>query len=320
MSRVTSPFGARSTALEVISGHDLCGRTAILTGGASGIGVETARALLSAGAEVILGVRDLGRAEPVAARLRQETGSDRLRTAALDLGALASVRRFAAEFLASGRPLHLLINNAGIMACPLARTPEGFESQLGTNHLGHFALTVLLLPALRAAAPARVVSLSSSAHRRADLDFTDLNYHSRPYDKWNAYGQSKTANSLFAVELSRRFGGAGVLANAVMPGGIMTGLQQHLPQEEMRAAGWIDENGKVHAAFKNAEQGAATTIWAAVGPELAGIGGRYLEDCQEALPWVAERPYAGYAPHALAADSAQRLWTVSEQLTGLASG
>lgn len=317
MSRITSSFGARSTALEVIKGHDLRGRTAIITGGASGIGVETARALLVAGAEVLLGVRDVAKAEAVVKSLRAETGNDKLTAATLDLASLESVRRFAADFLSSGRPLHLLINNAGTMAGPFTQTADGFESQFGTNHLGHYALTILLLPALRRGAPARVVSLSSSAHRISDIKFDDINYKSRPYEKWGAYGQSKTANALFSIGFSQRFGKEGIWSNSVMPGGIMTGLQQHIPKEEMRAMGWIDENGTPHAAFKNTEQGAATTIWAAVAPELEGIGGRYLEDCQEAGPWSADRAYGGVMPHALSAESAERLWTISEELTGI---
>lgn len=317
MSRITSSFGPRSTALEVVKGHDLRGRTVIVTGGASGIGVETARALLVAGAEVLLGVRDVGKAEAVVQTLRKETGNDKLAAATLDLAALESVRRFAADFLHSGRPLHLLINNAGTMAGPFAHTADGFESQFGTNHLGHYALTVLLLPALRKGAPARVVSLSSSAHRRADVNFADVGFKNRPYDKWEAYGQSKTANALFAIGVSQHFGKEGIWSNSVMPGGILTGLQQHLPKEEMRAMGWIDEHGTPHAAFKNTAQGAATTIWAAVAPELEGIGGRYLEDCQEAAPFSPDRPYSGVMPHALSAENAERLWTLSAELTGI---
>jgi NAD(P)-dependent dehydrogenase (short-subunit alcohol dehydrogenase family) len=318
---ITSPFKSQSTALEVIAGHDLGGRTVLVTGASSGLGIETARALLSAQAEVILAVRDTAKGERVAQDLRAATKNERAHVLAIDLGSLASIRQAAEQFHAQWSQLHILINNAGIMATPLSYTPDGFELQLGTNHLGHYLLTRLLLPALLAAAPARVVVLSSSAHRRSDMHFEDLNYQHRPYDKWEAYGQSKTANALFAVGLTRHFGSQGITANAVNPGGTHTGLQDQLSREDLLALGWIDQQGHDTSHFKTPEQGAATSIWAAVGHELEGIGGRYLENCQEATPYDSrgERagiPFHGYMPYALDPDRAERLWTVSQELVG----
>jgi NAD(P)-dependent dehydrogenase (short-subunit alcohol dehydrogenase family) len=310
----TTRFDARSTAREVIAGHDLSGCDAVVTGGASGIGVETVRALASAGARVVIATRDRSKGEEVAERLRRETGNDAIEFRPVDLASLASVGAFATQFLALRRPVHVLINNAGIMATPLAYTADGFESQFGTNHLGHFALTLGLLPALKAAGGPRVVSLTSLGHRRSDVDFDDLDFRRRPYDPWLAYGQSKTANVLFAVGLTQRLAGDGVVANAVHPGGIMTGLQKHVPREEQIRLGWIDESGVPHPRMKDAEQGAATSIWAAVAPELEGVGGHYLEDCAIARAWSADKPMSGVKPYALDPERAQRLWSVSEGL------
>ncbi len=307
----SSKFGARSTAREVVSGHDLRGREAIVTGGASGIGIETVRALAEADARVVIATRDRSKGEGVAATLRKETGKDAIEFAMLDLGSLKSVRAFVAQILATGRPLHLLINNAGIMATPQAYTEEGFESQFGTNHIGHFALTVGLHPALKKAGKARVVELTSIGHRRSDVVFDDLNFRNRAYERWSAYGQSKTANALFAVEANRRWAGDGIVANSVHPGGIMSGLQKFVPREEQLAMGWIDEAGNVNPRFKSPEQGAATSMYAAVAPELEGNGGHYLEDCGIAKPWTAENPFAGVMPYALDVEHAKRLWDVS---------
>jgi NAD(P)-dependent dehydrogenase (short-subunit alcohol dehydrogenase family) len=307
-------FGAQSTALEVIASHDLRGQEAIVTGGASGIGVETVRALASAGARVVIAARNRMQADEVARELRADTGNDAIEARTLDLASLASVRAFANEYLLLDRPLHILINNAGVMATPESRTADGFEMQFGTNHVAHFALTAALLPALRAAGAARVVSLSSIGHRRSDIHFDDINFKARAYDPWAAYGQSKTANALFAVGLTRRYAGDGITANAVMPGGIMTGLQKHMAHEEKLALGWIDEAGTPNPRFKSAAQGAATSIWAAVAGELEGKGGLYLEDCAIAQPWTEERPMSGYKPYALDAANAERLWSVTEEM------
>ncbi|HWT52354.1 MAG TPA: oxidoreductase, partial [Caulobacter sp.] len=219
------------------------------------------------------------------------------------------------------RPIDILVNNAGVMACPLSRTVDGLEMQIGTNHFGHFLLSTLLAPNLVAAARAsgrrsRLASLSSIGHRRSGIHFDDPNYQTRPYDKWEAYGQAKTANSLFAVGFDKRFKDQGVNANAVMPGGIMTPLQRHMTLDEQRAMGWLDENDQPREGFKTPEQGAATSVWAAVGAELEGVGGLYLEDCNQAVPWSQERPWAGVMPHALDPEAADRLWDLSIAITG----
>ncbi len=313
---IASPFHAKSTALEVVSGHDLSAKTVLITGASSGIGVETARALLSAGAETILAVRDTAKGDGMAQELRASTGNARAHVLELDLGSLQSVRRAAQHFWDRWSRLDILIDNAGVMATPHDYTPDGFELQFGTNHLGHYLLTALLLPALRAAAPARVVALSSSGHRRSDVHFEDLQYRTRPYDKWDAYGQSKTANALFAVGLTQRYADEGITANAVHPGGIHTGLQKYIPEEEWQALGWVDAQGNINPLFKTPEQGASTSVWAAVGQELDSVGGLYLEDCQQSTPFDSAKPYTGYKPYALDPEHAERLWTVSEELVG----
>lgn len=317
---ITSPFTAQTTATEVVAGHDLSGKTALVTGASSGLGIETARALLSAHAEVIFAVRDRAKGERVAQQLRETTGNQKAHVLEVDLGSLASIRQAGAQFLTRWSTLHLLVNNAGVMAPPQSATLDGFELQFGTNHLGHYLLTRLLLPALLAAAPARVVVLSSSAHRRSDVHFEDLNYHHRPYDKWEAYGQSKTANALFAVGLTHHAGHQGITANAINPGAIATGLQQYLSPEDRLALGWVDEQGRqtTRLNWKTPEQGAATSLWAAVGQELEGISGRYLEDCQEAVLLDPDAPFPGYGcrPYALDPERAERLWAVSQALVG----
>lgn len=308
-----SAFGAGSTALAVVDGIDLSGKRAVITGASSGLGVETARALAQAGAEVILPVRNAKKGEEAAERIRALAGNSAVRVAAMDLSCFDSVRRFAAELCAEGAPVHMLINNAGIMASPLARNERGHEGQFATNHLGHFLLTSLLLPLLKKGAPARVVALSSVGHRLSPIVFEDIHFQQRPYDKWLAYGQSKTANALFAVELNRRFAPS-IEAFAVHPGGIMTQLQRDLSEAEMRALGWLDEAGSPRRGFKTPEQGAATATWAATAPELAGQGGAYLEDCARAAPADSGNRLAGVHGHALDPEAAARLWELSEQM------
>lgn len=319
MVLITSPHGAFTDAKDVVADIDLGGRTAIVTGGASGIGIETARALALAGADVMLAVRNLEAGEAAAADINASIGDDRVIVGKLDLSNLASVAAFVSAW--GDQPLNILVNNAGVMACPLAYTPDGLEMQVGTNHFGHFLLGVGLARALmngeEAGQTARVVSLSSIGHRRSGVIFEDIHYRERPYDKWEAYGQAKTANSLFAVGFHRRFADLGVTANAVMPGGIMTPLQRHLPKEEMVAMGWMDAEGNVRAGFKTPSQGASTSVWAAVGPELEGIGGLYLENCGQAPPFDAANPFVGVMPHALDPEAAERLWAVSEETVGL---
>jgi NAD(P)-dependent dehydrogenase (short-subunit alcohol dehydrogenase family) len=210
--------------------------------------------------------------------------------------------------------LDILVNNAGVMATPFTHTSEGFEMQFGTNHMGHFLLTTLLLPALLASGKARVVSVSSLGHRRSDIGWDDINYEQRPYDPWQAYGQSKTANILFAVGLTQRYADQGLTANALHPGGIHTNLQKHVPQSLWQTMGWVDAEGKINPGFKTIEQGASTSVWAALGSELEGIGGLYLEDCHEAEIMNPETPMNGYMPYARSPENAARLWEVSEKL------
>jgi NAD(P)-dependent dehydrogenase (short-subunit alcohol dehydrogenase family) len=315
---IASRFGARPKAREVVEGVDLTGRTAIVTGGGSGIGVETAKALALAGADVVLAVRRPEAASAVAAEIEAEAGEP-VRTEPLDLSSFASIRAFAARW--GDAPLSILVNNAGVMACPLSHTEDGLEMQIGTNHFGHFLLATLLAPALERGADtgggarSRVVALSSIGHRRSGVHFEDPFFRDRPYDKWEAYGQAKTANALFAVGFDARFADRGINANAVHPGGIMTPLQRHLPREEMIAFGWIDEAGNVNERFKSPEQGAATSVWAAVGSELEGVGGLYLEDCAQAAPFSRERPMQGVMPYAVDPTAAGRLWELSEATT-----
>ncbi len=312
---ITSSFNTHSTALEVVTGHDLSGKTVLITGANSGIGFETARALLSAHAEVIMAVRDRVKGESAAKALQATNPDTQIHILALNLSSLASVRHAADQFLAQWTKLDLLINNAGIMATPLGYTVDGFEQQFATNYLGHYLLTRLLLPALQKAAPARIVSLTSRVHQVSDIHFDDIQYHHRPYEKWEAYAQSKTADALLAVALTRHCNGQGITANAVSPGSIRTGLQQHMTYEEMRSLGWYDEAGNLISLFKTPEQGAATTAWASVGHELEGIGGLYLADCNEALPLEpGAQDNKGYMPYALNPDHAEQLWTLSQNL------
>ena len=316
--RITSPFQRYSTAREVAAGHDLTGQTVIVTGAATGIGVETVRALAEQGADVVIAARKPDLAARAIADI-EKTANGKVSFEMLDLSDFASVRAFGARW--GTRPLNVLINNAAVMACPLDYTKDGLEMQIGTNHFGHFLLTALLTPALIAGAKAsgktsRLVSLSSIGHVRSDIRWDDPHFRQGDYEKWAGYGQAKTANALFAVGFNRRFKDQGVTANAVMPGGIMTPLQRHLPIEEQRALGWIDENGQPREGFKTTEQGAATSVWAAVGTELEGIGGLYLEDCAQAVPWSKDNPWAGVMPHALDPEAAERLWTLSVETTG----
>ena len=310
---ISTPFGFHSTALEVIEGIDLSGRRAIVTGGASGIGVETARALAAAGAAVTLAVRRPQDGERVAAELRAATGNSAISVSGLDLADLAGVQAFASAW---DGPLDILVNNAGVMAVPeLTLTERGHELQLATNHLGHFALALGLHDALAATGVGRIVSVSSSGHLRSPVVFDDLHFAFREYTPFGAYGQSKTANVLFAVEATRRWAGDGITVNALMPGGIATNLQRHVGGAEyMRGA--AERFRRAGTALKTVEQGAATSILLAASPLVDGIGGRYFEDCNEA-PVVRRRDEAGQggvAFYALDAGNARRLWEVSLEL------
>ncbi len=315
---ISSPFGARTTALEAVKGISLTGRNAIVTGGASGLGLETSRALAAGGAALTLAVRNMAQGQAAADMLRAEYPGAQVSAGLLDLADLPTVRQFAADWIKSGKALDILINNAAIMACPLTRDAHGWEAQFATNHLGHFALTTALLPALLQAAAstgdARVVCLSSSGHKIAGIDFDDIHFERREYDKWKAYGQAKSANALFALGLHLRYGAQGITANAVHPGGIMTGLQKFLPLEEMRAMGWLKADDTPLDIFKTPAQGASTSVWAATAPALKGHGGLYLEDCQQGVPAEPGNRVSGYAPHIADAAAAARLWTVSEAL------
>jgi NAD(P)-dependent dehydrogenase (short-subunit alcohol dehydrogenase family) len=317
MARIRSPFSSTSTALEVVEGIDLTGRQAVVTGASSGIGVETARALASAGARVTLAVRDPAAGHRVAADVASTTGRPEPDVVRLDLADLASVDAVAAAW---DGPLHVLVANAGVMDTPHGTTAQGWETQFGTNHLGHFALATGLHEALAGAGDARVVVVSSSGHAASPVVFDDLFFERRPYAPGLAYGQSKTANALFAVEATRRWAGDGITANALMPGGIWTPLQRHWSAEQRAAAEAQARQAEAAGLFhlKTPEQGAATSVFLATSPLVAGVGGRYFEDCQEAEVVERLRGIHGVLPHALDPDAARRLWDVSERLVGAA--
>ena len=325
---IGSGFGITSTADDVVRGIDLEGKVAIVTGGYSGLGRETARVLLSAGARVIVPARDVQRA---AAALAAISGVE---IDAMDLLDPISIDAFAERFVAGGQPLHFLINNAGIMACPLTRDSRGFEYQFATNHLGHFQLTARLWPALRRARGARVVSVSSRGHWFSPVDYDDPNFEHRSYDPWLAYGQSKTANVLFAVDLDRRGQRENVRAFSLHPGGIVeTGLAKHMSQEQIRQAGGLDEHGNPvvdpSKGLKNVEQGASTIVWCATSPKLEGIGGVYCEDNDiaplsesasgQTAPTVDALKRGGVKPYAIDPSNARRLWDLSERLLGISA-
>jgi NAD(P)-dependent dehydrogenase (short-subunit alcohol dehydrogenase family) len=308
MSRITTPYTWQTTAAEVARGIDLSGKRAIVTGGASGIGVETTRALAGAGADVTIAVRDVDTGDRIAAELNAVASTGRVDARRLDLADRASI----ADFVAGWRgPLDILVNNAGVMANPLHRTAEGWESQFATNHLGHLNLALGLNGALAEAGAARIVAVSSAAHLRGGIDFDDINFERREYDPWVAYSQSKTANVLFAVEASRRWAEDGITANALNPGGIMTNLQRHQSAEQMEAM--EARRVQLQVEWKTPEQGAATSVFIATSPLLTGIGGRYFDDANEAEPSVPGKP-GGVAAWALDPADAARLWDVSVDL------
>ncbi|GAB6897955.1 SDR family NAD(P)-dependent oxidoreductase [Kineosporia succinea] len=304
---ITTPFDEYSTAAQVVAGTDLTGKRAIVTGAASGIGVETARALAGAGAQVTIAVRDLEAGERTAATIPGSAVEH------LDLSDQASVRALAERWQG---PLHILVNNAGVMASPLSRTAEGWESQFATNHFGHFALAVRLHDALAAAHGARVVAVSSSAHHRAGIDFDDIHFERRAYEPWTAYGQSKTANVLFAVEGAKRWAADGITVNALNPGGIRTNLQRHVSDEELEALRTAAAAGGEELRWKSVEEGAATSVLLAASPLVAGVTGTYFDDCAEApLGRIGARH--GVSAHALDPQAAERLWDYSVTTLGL---
>jgi NAD(P)-dependent dehydrogenase (short-subunit alcohol dehydrogenase family) len=313
-SRVQQPlgsgFGRASTATEVLKDRDLSGRNYIVTGGYSGLGLETVRALVNAGAHVTAPARSRAKSDAALADIPGVVVAD------MDLADLASVRRFASDYVAGGRPLHGLVNNAAVMACPLERVGQGWESQIGICHIGHFELASGLEAAIKREG-GRVVALSSIGHARGGIQWDDPHYNARPYDKWEAYGQAKTADALFALGLDDRWASDGVRAFSVHPGGIFTPLQRHLADEEMVALGWKNADGavppQVAAMFKSPEAGAATTVWALTSDRLDGLGGLYCEDCDVARAadetsqrWEHVRPWA------VSEEGAKRLWEMTE--------
>lgn len=304
-ARITTPFGFATTAFEVVEGVNLSKKRALVTGASSGLGKETARALVRAGAEVILAVRDLEKGRRAAAEISDSARNPKVRLLRLELTDRASIAELAAGLAG---PLHILVNNAAVMACPEAHTPEGYELQFATNHLGHFALFLALLPALRRAGGARIVSVSSSAHQRSPVVFEDLHFAFRQYDPMLAYGQSKTANALFAVGTTARYSGEGIFANSLMPGAVArTGLHRHV--------GGVLKSAP--ALVKTPEQGAATIALLAASPLVEGVGGKYFFDCNEAEPLTRRsRDRSGVAPYAEDALLADRLFETSLRLLG----
>lgn len=303
-NRISTPFTADTTAAEVIAGVDLSGKRAIVTGGSSGIGTETARALASAGAEVTLAVRDIEAGTRVAGNIIAATRNTNVLVERLDLSDQMSVAAFVTRW--SG-PLDILVNNAGIMATPELRTKEGWELQFATNHLGHFALTTGLHDALQAAGQSRVVVVSSVGHVNGEVLFDDLDFAQHPYDAWAAYSQSKTANILFAVEAAKRWASDGIAVNALNPGRIAdTNLSRHMETPPAT----FDPKGSTGVSVKTIEQGAATSVLLAASPLVDGVTGRYFEDCQEAVPFETG-VRRGVTEYALDPAKAERLWQVS---------
>jgi NAD(P)-dependent dehydrogenase (short-subunit alcohol dehydrogenase family) len=312
-------FGATSTTDEVLQGINLTGKRVLVTGVSAGLGVETARALAAHGAQVVGAARDLSKAQAATEQVRaQAANGGSLELVQLDLASLASVRRCADGLLAAGKSFDLIIANAGVMACPQGKTVDGFETQFGTNHLGHFVLVNRIASLLKAGS--RLVNLSSAGHRYADVDLQDPNFEHSPYVEFTAYGRSKTANVLFAVEFDRRHKARGVRATAVHPGGIRTELSRHLtPAMLEKLVAQINASqlkGAPPFSYKSIPQGAATSVWAACVADAAAIGARYCEDCHVAEIAPAPGIRAGLQPYALDPPHAQALWQKSEEMVG----
>ena len=313
---IDSGFGMRTEPTEILEGVDLTGRRVVITGGYSGLGLETTRALADAGATIVAPARRPDHATQVFA---DEGLAGSVTVGTLDLADLDSVAAFAQTQLDAGASIDIMIDNAAIMACPETRIGSGWEAQFATNHLGHFALVNRLWPLITADGGGRVVSLSSTGHKRSPIRWDDIHF-TTGYDKWTAYGQAKTANSLFAVQLDTLGESHSVRAFAVHPGGIMTPLQRYLPDEEMIAMGWIDADGNVNELFKTTTQGATTTLWCATSSQLDEIGGVYCENCEISTETDPESPFAafmGVNAHAIDPGEAERLWELSAQLTGV---
>jgi NAD(P)-dependent dehydrogenase (short-subunit alcohol dehydrogenase family) len=308
-----------TTASEVVQGMDLRGRTMLVTGGGAGIGLATACALASAGAKVyIADINEAAGREAVAA-FRESHPQAQIEVLRLDLGSLAEVRAFAQDFTRREPKLDVLINNAGIMAPPLGYTVDGFERQFGVNFLGHYLLTRLLEPLLRAAGQARVVCISSIAHRRTDIHYDDIHYRTRPYERWDAYSQSKTACALLAIAVDALWQDRGIRSNTMNPGGSATGLHQYLDEAERRRLGFLDGENKQPDRWRPPEECAATSVWLACSPDLEGRGGAYYENFEEAPPWREDDPMHGVRPYAISRDNALRLWAVAAKMTGLSA-
>jgi NAD(P)-dependent dehydrogenase (short-subunit alcohol dehydrogenase family) len=310
-------FDRTTTATEVVRGLDLSGRTILVTGGGAGIGAATAGALAGAGARVIVAdINDVVSRETIAEHLRRNPGA-RIDFLQLDLGSLDSVRRVASDLREQIDTLDVLVCNAGLMACPLAHTVDGHERQFAVNFLGHYLLARLLEPSLARASAARVVSVSSIGHRRSDIVWDDIDFRRREYDRWSAYGQSKTACSLLAVAIDHLWRPKGIRSNTMNPGGSNTGLHQFLTDDERRRQGFLDNANKVPDRWRSPEQCAATSVWLAVGTELEGVGGRYFEGFAEAPAWDERDPMKGVRPYALSQDNSMRLWRVAAGMVGL---
>ncbi len=316
---MSNVFGATSTTDEVLQGVNLTGKRVLVTGVSAGLGVETARALAAHGAQVIGAARDLSKAQAATEQVRAQAASGgSLDLVQLDLASLDSVRRCADGLLAAGKPFDVIIANAGVMACPKGKTVDGFETQFGTNHLGHFVLVNRIASLLKAGS--RLVNLSSAGHRYADVDLEDPNFEHTPYEEFIAYGRSKTANVLFAVEFDRRHKARGVRATAVHPGGIRTELSRHLTPEVMEKLiaeiNASQPKGAAPFSYKSIPQGAATSVWAACVADAEAIGGRYCEDCHVAEVVSTPGLRGGVQPYALDPQHAQALWQKSEEMVG----
>jgi len=322
---MTVPFGATSTTDEVLAGVDLSGKRILVTGVSAGLGVETARSLAAHGAQVIGAARDLRKAEAATAVVRKDAAKSggSFELVALDLAALASVRACADALVAAGRPLDLIISNAGVMAPPFGHTADGFETQFGTNHLGHFVFVNRIASLLRPGG--RLVNVASSGHRFSDIDLDDPNFARTPYDPWIAYGRSKTANILFAVEFDRRHRGRGIRAAALHPGGIQTELGRHLDDGALQSMvetinAEQAAEGKPPYQFKTIPQGAATSVWAGVVAPADEIGGCYCENCHVSPVLTTDGNISmmseGVRPYALDPERAKALWAKSEEMVG----
>ena len=310
-----SSFGAQSTADEVLEGHDLSGKTVFVTGGNSGLGQETARAMAAKGAHVVISGRDQAKLDEAKSAIKGEVSGANIETIVGDLGSLDSIRACGKEANQRFEKIDILINNAGVMACPYAETSDGFEMQFGTNHLGHFALTKQLMPLVLKGSDKRIVNLSSRGHQIAATSLDDPNFRNTPYDPWLSYGRAKTANVLFSVGLENRFKDRGVHAYAVHPGGIDTNLGRHLSEEQANALMERITTADPDFAWKSIPQGAATSAWAATASELDGQGGVYCEDCHVAKVDDVSRT-SGVRSYALDQQAADQLWSLSEEMTG----